>query len=437
MKSNPSPRWRLVLMSMSSAAMLGACADNDDDFSLVEAPPVTIEAIGTANTVSRFDEIAATTINQPNAASGTPEERQSNYAFDLATVHVAMYDAVIAIAGDYQPFYATAPVAPGAGASQDAAAMAAAYGVLRALFPSRTTFYQAAYDSALAGIANGDSKTRGVALGAEVAATVVAARANDGRAVVLAPFVAGTAPGAFRGPAIVGRTSPFVRPFAMTSASQFRTPAPQALSSAGYATDLNETQSLGGTLSSVRTTDQGVMARFHTESPATLWPRNLRRFTMTSRSLADQARLGALLWVTHADATIACFESKYTYLAWRPFSAINLADTDNNSATTADPAWTPFLPTPPHPEYPGAHGCASGAAAEALRAFYNTKSVAFDFDSTASGTTRRYASTDALVDEITLARIYGGMHFRSSMLAGETLGTSVSRYTVQNRFRPK
>ncbi len=437
MNPKPCKLRHLMLTAVLSAGLFGACANNDDDSGSAEGPPVTIEAAGTPNTVSRFNEIAATTINQPNAATGTPQEVQSNYAFDLATVHVAMYDAVIAIAGGYQPFYATAPAAPSAGASQDAAAMAAAYGVLKALFPARTAFYQSAYDSALAGIPNGDAKTRGVALGTEVAATVVAARANDGRDVALAPFVAGTAPGAFRGPAIVGRAFSSVRPFALTSAAQFRAPAPPALTSAAYATDVNETQSQGGTISTQRSADQAVVARFHTESPAALWPRNLRRFIMTNRSLADQSRLGAMLWVTHADATIGCFESKYTYLTWRPFSAINLADTDNNPATTADAAWTPFLPTPPHPEYPAAHGCAGATVAEVLRAFYDTKSVAFEFDSTASGTPRRNASPDALIDALAVARICGGMHFRTAMVAGVALGRSVTQYTLQNRFRPK
>ncbi|MCA0242180.1 MAG: vanadium-dependent haloperoxidase [Proteobacteria bacterium] len=426
---------RLLGMTVLAAAALSACAGGDDG-QAGQGQPVTIDA-GTANTVSRFDEIATNTINQPNAATGTPEERQSNYAFDLATVHIAMYDAVIAIAGGYRPFYASAPASPTSGASQDAAAMAAAYYVLKALFPTRTATYQAAYDSALATITDADARAKGVALGAEVAATVVAARADDGRAAALPAFVPGTAPGAYRGPGTVGRSYPNVRPFALTSAAQFRTAAPLALSSAAYAADVNETRDLGGSGSSTRTAGQAEMARFHSEAPTTLWPRNLRRFMMTNRSLAEQARLGALLWVTHADATIACFESKYHYLAWRPFSAINLADTDDNAATTADPAWTPFLPTPGHPEYPAAHGCVSAAAAQVLRSFYGTTSVSFDFDSTASATTRHYASTDALVDEITLARIYGGMHFRTALVAGEAQGQSVSQYTLQNRFQAK
>jgi hypothetical protein len=396
---------------------------------------VTIDA-GKANAISRWDETATATINQPNAESGTPEEMQPNYAFDLATVHVAMYDAVIAIAGGYVPFYAK-PTSPASGASQDAAAAAAAYAVLKGLYPSRVATYQAAYDRALAAIADPTARDAGVTVGAEVAAAVLQQRAHDGRSLVLPAFVPGTAPGQFRGPAIVGRVYSNVRPFALASPKQFRAPGPPALTSAAYAADFNETKALGGASSITRTAEQTTSARFHSEAPSAFWPRNLRVFTMSSRSLADNARLGALLWVTHADATIACFESKYSILAWRPFSAIHFADSDDNDATDADPTWTPFLPTPPHPEYPAAHACVSGAAAQALRLFYGTSAVSYDFTSTVTASTHHYASTEALVDDVTIARIAGGMHFRTAIVDGVVLGRRVADYVVQNSLKPQ
>ncbi|MEO6746205.1 MAG: vanadium-dependent haloperoxidase, partial [Caldimonas sp.] len=358
----------------------------------------------------------------------------SNYAFDLATLHVAMYDAVIAIAGGYKPFTVT-PTASTSGASEEAAAIAAAYNVLKGLFPARTAIYQGTYDSMLAAIPNGNAKTLGIAIGAEVATGVLTSRANDGRATVLPAFVAGTSPGQFRGPAIVGRTSPFVRPFALTSASQFRAPGPQSLGSAAYAADLNETKTLGAATGSTRTPEQSTSALFHTEAPPNLWTRNLRQFTMTNRSLADQARLAAMIWVSHSDATIACFESKYFHLFWRPFSAINLADTDGNSATTADTGWTPFQPTPAHPEYPAAHSCAGGATVEAIRRFFGTSDVTYDFTSNASMTAHHYVGTEALVDDIIVGRIAGGMHFRSSLVDGAALGRNVAEWIAQNRFQ--
>lgn len=303
---------RLVLAAGCVGLIASACGGSDD----AAIPPVTIDA-GTPNTVSRWDATATATINQPNAAAGTPEEVQSVYAVDLASVHIAMYDAVVAIAGGYKPFF-VAPAAPGDGASEDAAASAAAYGVLKGLFPSRRAQYQPTYDAQLAAIADGSAKTRGVALGAEVAAGVLAARANDGRSVALAPFVPGTGPGQYRGPVAVARSNALIRPFTLTSAAQFRASGPPALNSAAYAADFNETRTLGGATSTIRSADQATIARFHTEGPSAFWPRNLRPFTMTARSLADQARLGALHWVTHADATIACFDSKYFHLKDAP-----------------------------------------------------------------------------------------------------------------------
>ena len=177
--------------------LLGGCGGSD------EADPVTITVAG-PNAVSYWSEVATATINLPASATGTPEEQRPNTAVDLATVHVAIYDAVMAIAGTHQP-YAITLVAPAAGASQDAAAAAAAYGVLRGLFPSRSAQYQAAYDNYLATLPNSGAKTQGLAVGAEVAAGILALRANDGRSVVLAAYVPGTAPGQFRGPTPINR----------------------------------------------------------------------------------------------------------------------------------------------------------------------------------------------------------------------------------------
>ena len=426
----PHAMTQLTWLAACTFALLAACGGGGGDDA---SPPMVIQA-DTPNTVSRWNEIATTTITQPNAATGTPEEMSSNYAFDLATLHVAMYDAVIAIAGGYTPFLVT-PTTSTSGASQEAAAIAAAYNVLKGLFPARTAIYQGTYDSMLAAIPNGSAKTLGVAIGAEVAAGVLASRANDGRVTALPAFVAGTSPGQFRGPANVGRTSPFVRPFALTSAAQFRAPGPQALTSATYAADFNETKTLGAATGSTRTTEQSTVALFHTEAPPNFWTRNLRQFTMTNRSLADQARLAAMIWVSHADASIACFESKYFHLFWRPFSAINLADTDGNSATTGDTAWTPFQPTPAHPEYPAADSCAGGASAEAIRRFFGTSDVTYDFTSNASMTSQHYAGTDALIEDITIGRIAGGMHFRSSLVDGAALGRNVAEWVVQNKFQ--
>jgi len=208
------------------------------------------------------------------------------------------------------------------------------------------------------------------------------------------------------------------------------------LTSAAYAADVNETKALGAATSATRTDAQTEIARFHTEAPPLFWSRNLRTFATTSASLADQARLMAMVWVTQADAADTCFESKYTYLAWRPSSAITL-DGDGNAATTADPAWTPVVPTPNHPEYPAAHGCVSGAMAEILRLYYGTDSVTFDFTSTVTSSTHHFTSLGALVDEVTTARIAGGMHFRSALVDGEAVGRNVAQWVAGHAFQKR
>jgi len=416
-------------------ALLAGCGGSDD--APAPAPvlvPFTNGAATTANPVAYWNRIAVETINQPAQATGTPEERRPYVLADLASVHVAIYDAVNAIVGTHKPF-AVAP-ATDPGASQSAAVAAAAYGVLKGLYPSRGAQYQAAYDRAVAEIANDEGKSRGLAVGAEVAAAILKLRADDGRWTP-ASYTPTTMPGRFRGTNPVNVFVPFIRPFALKSASQFRPPAPPALTDAQYATDFDEVMKLGGTNSTQRTADQLDAARAHSENPNTYPTRNYRAFALDRLSIADNARLTAMLWVAMNDAIIGCFEAKYFYDAWRPVSAITLADTDGNPATTADATWTPVVPTPNHPEYPAAHLCQNGAGAAVLRALFGTDQISFTWNSTVTNGQRSYASTDQLLNEITMARTAGGMHFRNSSAQGRNLGTRVGDYVVTNLFQPK
>jgi len=350
-------------------------------------------------------------------------------------VHVAIYDAVVAIEGRYKPF-AVKPRSPAAGASTEAAVSAAAYGVLKALFPSRGAQYQAAYEQRVAAMPDSPAKARGLALGSEVAAEVVRLRANDGRMVALAPYVSGTAAGQFRAanPNPVFRHFPSIKPFALTSLGQFRPAPPPAMTSAAYAAAVNETRALGGAASSVRTPEQLEVARFHTEPPPPAVTRNLGRFAASTADVGEAARLMALIYVSYVDAIGACFEAKYHYGTWRPVSAIQMADADGNEATTPDAAWAPALPTPNHPEFPAAHSCTSGSLGEALRHFYGTPNVTFTWDSKVTNTTRTYAGIDAFSAEAGLARIHGGMHFRYSVVAGEELGRRVAKWVAERHF---
>jgi hypothetical protein len=345
-----------------------------------------------------------------------------------------MFDAVNAIDGSYRRF-AAQPTTATAGASLEAAAAGAAYHVLKGLFPNRAAQYQAAYDSYVAALPDGDAKTRGLQIGQEVAVQIVALRANDGRFTPVT-YTPTNLPGRFRGTNPINTFLPFVRPFTMHSADQFRADGPPPLTSAEYAADVNETRALGAANSSVRTAAQTEIARFYTEPPPSYWARNLRIFATADRGIAENARTMAALWTVQADALIACFESKYHFDFWRPFSAIQLADTDGNAATEADPSWAPVVPTPNHPEYPAAHSCGTGAAAESLQQVFGTKKLSFDWNSTVTGTTHHFDSTDDLGKEVQLGRIAGGMHFRTSTVHGEVLGTKVGKWVIRNHFQP-
>ncbi len=418
------PAW----LALAVALFLFGCAATPRE--------VTVADHG-RNAVAQWDDLAAVASTQPPAVVGTAEERRPVYLIDMATLHVAIYDAVVAIAGGHQPLIA-GHVSGATGASEEAAAHAAAHAVLTGLFPQRAAGFQAAFESAIAALPSGAARERGLQIGAEIAAQVLARRAGDGRWTAQASRVPGTVPGAFRGTDPILQFLPSVRPFTLSSAAQFRSTPPPPLDSPAYAADFNETRTLGGTAATpLRSAQQVEGAHFHSEPPFRFWPRNLHRFASSQPALVDNARLMAMLWVAVADSSIACFDAKYYHYAWRPLSAIALGDDDGNPATTADHAWAPLLPTPNHPEYPAAHSCASAAVAQTLSAFYGTRRLHFRFDSAVTQSTHEWSSVDAFIDEVRLARIVGGMHFRSATAAGETLGAQVARWVAERYFQPQ
>jgi hypothetical protein len=392
-----------------------------------------------ASVVADWDGVAAATINAPAGTypAVTPAEQRTNYALDLATVHVAMYDAAVAVAGRYEPF-ATAVTAP-AGASIEAAVGAATCRVLGTLFPSRAPAYAATCAGFAPGAAGDAAQAAGIAVGIAAADGILARRANDGRMTNVTYVPTGT-PGDFTpfpaGSTPVATFMPYVRPFAIRSAAQFRADGPPALDSSQYAEDLEQVRLLGAAGSTVRTAEQEEIARFHTEPPPLFWTRNLRRFFAPDRAVVENARLAAMLYVGQTDASIGCFESKYTYRFWRPRVAIPSAADDGNPTTTADVAWLPVVPTPNHPEYPAAHACAAGAAAQVLNDYFGTKRIHFFYDSTVTGTQHHFESTDAMLKELQYARIYGGMHFRTSTAHGAVLGSRTAAWIDKHNFRP-
>jgi len=399
---------------------------------------VACAAPASGNVIADWSLLAANTVNAAGFPATTPEESRPTAAFDLATVHVAIYDAVNAIDHRYQTFAAT-PAAPTNGASVESATGAATCRVLQVLFPNRAPVYSQACAGYLPSSTGTPPHLKGVAVGVDVADQILALRKDDGRSTVVTYTPTGT-PGSFvpfpPTPSPAGINAPFVRPFTMTSASQFRAYGPPDLTSARYARDLNESKAVGGAVSSIRTPEQEELARFATENPGIYTPRLIRSFADDSRSVVQNARLQAMMWVAQADETIACFDSKYYFASWRPRAAIPAADLDGNAATVADPTWLPFVSTPNHPEYPAAHTCSDGAVGEMLNQFFGTKHVEFDVDSTVTGTVRHYDNTDDYVRDIGLARIYGGMHFRTSAQHGAQMGRDIAKWVAKNYFLP-
>ena len=364
----------------------------------------------------------------------------------MGIVHVAIYDAAVAIKGDYQPYAAT-PTRQ-ADVSPEAAVATAAYDTLTGLQPqlgANQTILDGDHTAYLAAIPDGTAKAKGIAIGGQVARAVLAARVNDGRGCSTtlqdlrppapAPGVWQPAPGA-----VLGLCLPGMRPLALRSASQFRPDGPNALTSEAYADDVNQVNDLGRIDSTSRTPAQTSEARFWTDHDIRQWNDGMLRLAAArGLGLVQTARMLALAHVAGGDAMIACFDAKYHYWFWRPYQAIPLADSDGNPGTVADPSWMPLGTTPNFPEYPSAHACHSTAVVAALDAFFGTDKVAVTLDSRAplvTDRTRRYDRLHQVVKEVDRARVLVGFHFRNSDLEGSALGRKVGRYVAGNYFRP-
>ena len=360
---------------------------------------------------------------------------------DMAYVHVAIYDAVNAIDGQYSVF-AVAPSNAAPWASKEAAVAAAARRVLLTFYAPQQPYIDSVYNAALALLPNDSTKTRGMAIGDTVATRFLALRAGDGRDAIVTYVWLPPGPGVYQptppGAAQYQPVAPWLpqlRPFSFGSSSQFRAPGPASLTSEVYTKDFNEVKRYGSRDSSFTTPQQREIGRFHTENPAVQLARNIRLFAASrAMSLADNARLFAQLYVTIGDATIAGFESKYYYNAWRPSTAIRAADTDGNPLTVRDTSWLPLVTTPTHPEYPAAHGLAMGGLAYGLAKFFGTTKVPLTLTSNVTGTQHSFTNTNDLIAEAINARVYGGMHFRSSVEDGITIGRDVAAWVAQREF---
>jgi hypothetical protein len=355
----------------------------------------------------------------------------------MTLVHVAIYDAVTSINGEYEQFKVTpAHLRP---ASRDAAAIAAAHGILVRLLPSQQATLDAARERSLAAIRDGAKKDNGIAIGEEVASRLL--EIHDG-VIPTVTYTPGAGPGVWEPtpPAFANALLPGfaqITPFALASASQFRPGPPPSLSSSVWTRNFNEVKAFGVATGSLRTPEQTEIGRFYTEHAVTQYSRAYRRYAFENGlDVRRTARFFAMANAAILDSQIACWDAKFHYNFWRPVTAIRAGDTDGNPATNPDPAWIGLAVTPAHPEYPAAHGCWTSATATILENFNGTKAVHFVLDSTVTGTTHVFENTDDLRTEIINARVYGGMHYRNSVEVGARMGEQVADW-VAYLFRRK
>jgi hypothetical protein len=316
-------------------------------------------------------------------------------------------------------------------------------------FPAQATSLTATYTDYLnvtLSKLTASAKQAGVAVGAAAAADLIASRWGDGRDAPVAtaygvgPQPAGTwvfAPA----PSAQSAQTPwvgFMKPFLMESASQFRSPAPPAMTSAQYTADFNEVKTLGSAASTARTAAQTAIGQFWNANVINQYAQVFRDVaTARHFDLEDTARLLAMGTMISSDAGIACMESKYHYLLWRPVTAIRAADTDGNTATDPDTSWSPLLTTPNHPEYPSAHGCVTAAVVAVLESVLKTKNIDVDVPGATGGgstltTSRRFATGDELLADVANARVWAGLHYRFSTTAGVNLGKAVAKWDLDH-----
>ncbi|HEY4818451.1 MAG TPA: vanadium-dependent haloperoxidase [Candidatus Acidoferrum sp.] len=367
----------------------------------------------------------------------------------VALVSASVFDAVNGIEPRFRPLQVR-PDAPHH-ASQGAAAIQAAYAILLHLYPAQSAMLTSRLNASLAALAStekAEAIAAGVAWGQTVADAIWASRLTDGFAPTPPPFigvqgVVGTpAVGFWRPtpPANAFGATPQIAtmtPWVLTRPSQFRLAPPLALNNAEYAADLNEVKVMGTLSGSMRTPDQSELALFWALNTPLAWNRIAAQISAgRGLTLTENAHLFALLNITLSDALIACWDSKYRYVFWRPVTAIRTGLTPAD----AEPMWEPWLNsltgTPAHPEYPSAHSSMSGAAAFILGAAFG-ENTAFSVTSEVRPGTRSFSSFSEAIAEIVDARVFGGIHFRTSCLRANGLGRAVADYVSRHAMRAR
>ena len=416
-------------MFRKKISILVACATLGAAAALVLGP-VASSAPGD-NAVVHWSEVAEAAISA-GSAPGTLRPPASSSVL-AGMVHGAMYDAVAAIDPVLEPFATSVSAPPGA--SADAAVATAARDVLVVRVPAQAGAVLAAYSSFMAGIPSGTAKDTGIAVGAAAAAGMLAFRLNDGLDANVPYVQPMPGLGVFEP---IASTKPVnvelaaVRPFTYASPA-YRPGPPSALTSKRYAEDVAELKALGGVNSTERTTAQTDTARFHGAPTYVQFSRGLQTLVREHGfGVRESARLLGYTWVAVGDTMIACWEAKYHYMLWRPNHAIQRADTDGNPATSPDTTWLPLL-VGNHPEYPSGHACFTGGVTSSLQRYFRTKHVQLTL-TTPAGVSRTYERLDDLVSEVEDARVWGGLHYRTTMTETAKHFPRIARDVAKDHF---
>lgn len=426
--------WRLIPMLVVAAALpLGGCGDIADGDPIAAKTAELRDHTGDS-VVVQWNLIAVQTIG---ATPPFPATRA------MAAVQGAVFEAVNSITGKYEPYFATTLRAP-PGADPEAAAVAAAQGVLTWLYPDQADTLLEERQTSLAAIPDGQAKTDGIAAGEAAATAMIAARTDDGSAPPLFWTPPSSAPYAWqKTPSCPPPGGLFyhwqnVKPYGVQSSSQFRASAPPALDSMHYAKDYNELRAVGSVDSLQRPQDRADVARVYAAQPPHKgWNDVVRQILATRHdTITDTARTLAVMNMTLSDAHITVFESKYFYRTWRPETAIVRGDEDGNPRTVAAP-FTPFIVTPCFPGYPSAHGSGAGGASRILAKAYGRFHSVDISDPAVPGVVLHYDDLKDIVSDVSDARVYGGIHFRFDQVAGEAMGRDVANYNNRHILRKR
>ena len=404
------------------------------------APAVLLAAVllGSPH-VARADVVLDWNLTMFATLAGQNPFGTARYA---AITHLAMFEAVNAITGEYRPYVGSID-APGE-ASAEAAAAAAAHGVLTFYFPAKATTLDAALATSLAAIPDGPSEDTGVATGRAAAAAMVALRSDDGSQFPVSYLPASSEAGQWQltggclssGGSLLHWAN--VTPFGVPSARHFRPGPPPPLTSGTYRDSYNEVKAVGGRDSVLRTPDRTDVARLYAGLSPVAWTNSAARQIIGLRgdSLSQNARAFALLNMALSDAAVVGFDTKYSYLFWRPETAIHAGATDGNAETDPDLDFIPLITAPCFPSYPSNHALLSYAGREVLERLYGVDGHSLTMaSSVVPGVVLHYTSLDAITADVDDARVYGGIHFRFDQEVGARQGTRIGGYVFQHNLR--